>query len=296
VQQFNALKPGDSVEIIAPASRSTDLQLSKIKTLLESWELKCIVSKEIFGNDLLCANTDKIRLKLLISALENPDTKAVICVRGGYGSMRLIPSLAKIIPPSFKIFVGMSDITSLHLFFDKHWHWPTIHGSFTEDKVSPDSIARLKSILFKENNNIRLVGVPLNDLARNEQLIEGKLIGGNLCLVQSSIGTLWQLDGNDKIILLEEIGERGYKVDRMLEHLRQANILTSAKAIIIGDFLEGFEPDGSSLINQVLERFANECKIPVIKIAGIGHGYNNIPIVLGTKIRLKLGNQIELLC
>jgi muramoyltetrapeptide carboxypeptidase len=233
-------------------------------------------------------------LELLKSALENPETKAVICVRGGYGSMRLIPSLAKVRPPSFKIFVGMSDITALHLFFEKHWHWPTIHGSFTEDKVSPDSIARLKSILFKENEKIKLVGVPLNDLARNEQLIEAKITGGNLCLVQSSIGTLWQLDGRDKIILLEEIGERGYKVDRMLEHLRQANILTSAKAIILGDFLEGSEPDGSSLINQVLERFANGCKIPVIQIAGIGHGYNNLPILLGTKVKLQLGHEIKL--
>ena len=296
MQQFNALKPGDNVEIIAPASRSTDLQLANIKKLLESWGLNCLISKEIFGNDLLCANTDPIRLELLINALRNPETKAVISVRGGYGSMRLIPSLAKISPPPFKTFVGMSDITALHLFFEKHWHWPTIHGSLTEDKVSPTSIARLKSILFKENDKFSFSGVPLNDLARKEQLIEAKITGGNLCLVQTGIGTLWQLDGRDKIILLEEIGERGYKVDRMLEHLLQANILTNAKAIIIGDFLEGNEPDGSSLISEVLERFANDCKIPVIQIAGIGHGYNNFPILLGTKVRLQLGSKIELVC
>jgi muramoyltetrapeptide carboxypeptidase len=291
------LKPGDCVEIIAPASRCTDERLSELKELLESWQLRCLVSKDIFGDDLLCANADEIRFQSLQQSLQNPETKAVICARGGYGSMRLIPALSEMTPPEkLKLFVGMSDITALHLFLEQHWQWPTIHGALAKDKFSPESIATLKSLLFGTVDQMTLPGVALNALAANNQVIEATLTGGNLCLVQSSLGTLWQLDGKGDIIFLEEVGERGYRVDRMLEHLRQANVFQGAKAIVFGDFIEGEEPNGTSLVQPVLERFAQDCNIPVLQIEGVGHGYINFPLLLGTKAKLQLGNKITLTC
>src|SRR5690348_3082 len=116
MQSLPILKPGDSVEVIAPAARCSDQQLTALKELLASWQLNCTVDQHIFGDDLLCANTDEIRFQCLKNALLNPDTKAVICARGGYGSMKLIPALSKLTPPpSPKLFLGMSDITALHL-------------------------------------------------------------------------------------------------------------------------------------------------------------------------------------
>ena len=290
------LKSGDSVEIIAPASRCTDQQLVAIKALLESWQLHCIVSNDIFGEDILCANTDAIRFKHLEAALQNPETKAVICARGGYGSMRLIPELTKVVPPEFaKIFVGMSDTTALQLFLQQQWQWPTIHGAPALDKFSPESIAAIKSILFGEVKQVEFTELqPLNKLAEKNQVIKSSVTGGNLCLVQTSVGTSWQIDGRNKIILLEEIGERGYRVDRMLEQLRQANIFKEAAAILFGDFIEGKEPDGTSLIEPVLKRFAGHCEIPVVQVKGIGHGYVNFPIPLGTASTLQLGSEITL--
>lgn len=292
------LKPGDSVEIIAPASRCTDQRLAEMKALLESWQLNCIIADDIFGKDLLCANTDKIRFKHLKNALLNPETKAVICARGGYGSMRLIPQLTKVVPPETpKIFVGMSDITALQLFLQQNWQWPTIHGAPAGDKFSPESIAAIKSLLFGDVNQVEFNGLePLNQLAKNNQLIKSSVTGGNLCLVQAGIGTDWQMDGKDKIILLEEVGERAYRVDRMFEHLRQAKLFKDAAAILLGDYIDGQEPDGTSKIHSVLARFAEGCDIPVVQVKGIGHGNVNYPIPLGTPAQLHLGSEIKLIC
>lgn len=295
MHKFPKLKPGDSVEIIAPASRCTDKRLEELQALFHSWQLDCIIDKEIFGDDMLCANSDEIRYSLLEKAFKRPETKAIICARGGYGSMRLIPALAKMAPPEmFKWFVGMSDVTALSLYLLQQWQWPVIHGGASPDKFSKASIAALKAMLFGDISQVAFHGMPLNALAKKEKTLHASITGGNLCLIQTSIGTLWQMEAQQKIVFLEEIGERGYKVDRMLEHLKQANLLKDIAAIIVGDFIEGDEPNGTSLITPVLERFAERCPVPVVKIAGIGHGNINFPLPLGLPSRLKLGPHVEL--
>lgn len=295
MNELPLLCAGDFIEIVAPSSRSTDSQLYGLKELLESWGLNCIVQKDIFGKDLLCANTDEMRFQHLKNALLNPKSKAVICVRGGYGATRLIPRLMTMHPPKEnKIFVGLSDITCLHLYFQKHWGWPTIHGAAAPDKFSHESISAVKTLLF-DNKPVQFKGlIPLNKPAKAEGLIKSTMTGGNLALIQAGIGTCWQIESRNKIILLEEIGERGYRVDRMLEHLSQANLLAPAAAILLGDFLEGNEPNGTSLIDPVLQRFANSIQIPVLKIKGIGHGFINFPIPFGTETHLQLGQNAQL--
>ncbi len=297
MHQLPILKPGDSVHIVAPASRCSDQHLLDIKTLLTSWQLNCIVADDIFGADLLCANTDENRFANLKNALLSNESKAVICARGGYGSLRLIPDLLKTTPPQVnKLFVGMSDITTLNLYLTQQWQWPVIHGALAVDKFSPESIAALKAVLFGHVKQVEFKGLPRNELAEKQKIIETEVTGGNLCLVAASIGTKWQIQTKNKIILLEEVSERGYRIDRMLEHLQQAGIFQEAAAVLLGDFFGGDEPDGSSLVKPVLERFAKQCGIPVIRIEGIGHGYVNMPIPLGTRAELKLGNEIELRC
>jgi muramoyltetrapeptide carboxypeptidase len=292
------LKPKDRVELIAPASRCSDNQLSEIKDLLAAWGLNCTVKQDIFGKDLLCANTDEARFNHLKEALYNPEIKAIVCVRGGYGAMRLIPELAKLNPPKKpKIFVGMSDITCLHLFLQQHWGWTTIHGAASPEKFSAQSLASLKSILFAEKESSLFTGlIPLNNQAKKLNKIRSSVTGGNLTIIQASIGTNWQIDARNKLILLEEINERAYRVDRMLEHLHQAHIFKNAAAILLGDFLSANEPDGTSLIEPVLARFAKQCEIPVVQIQGIGHGPTNFSIPCGTQAQLELGNTIQLTC
>lgn len=293
VSELPILKANDKVEIIAPASRVSEKRLTELIDLLTSWQLQCIVSKDIFGDDLLCANSDDMRFNSLKNAFNNPETKAIFCVRGGYGCMRLIPELAKISPPKYlKLFIGMSDITALHLYLLEHWQWPVLHGALAIDKFSEESILASRSILFGDKVFTEIRGTPLNEKATENLNIETTITGGNLCLVQASIGTLWQINSYNKIIFLEDVSERGYRVDRMLEHLKQAGLFENAKAICFGDFMDGFEPNGSSLVDPVLKRFAENCDIPVVKIEGIGHGRTNYPLPLGTKASLQLGNTI----
>lgn len=292
------LKIGDHVDIIAPASRCTNDQLTALKKLLESWQLNCVIADNIFGDDPFCANTDEMRLTQLVDALTNTKTKAIICARGGYGSMRLIPALSKIATPkSPKLFVGMSDTTALQLYLQQQWQWPTIHGASAPDRFSPESIASLKSILFGDVKHINFTGLrALNPPAQKNNSIESCIVGGNLSLVQAGIGTSWQLDGRDKIILLEDTGERGYRVDRMFQHLTQAGIFKDAAAILLGDFNEGNEPNGISLVEHAIHRFAQSCQLPVVQVKGVGHDYINFPLPLGTSSTLKLGNEITLTC
>ncbi|HSW93485.1 MAG TPA: LD-carboxypeptidase [Gammaproteobacteria bacterium] len=296
MKKYPLLNKGDSVEVIAPASRCSDQHLTELKALLTSWDLNCIVSPAIFGDDLLCANTDEMRLHLLKNALFNPDTKAVICARGGYGCMRLMPDISQWTPPKTpKLFVGMSDITTLNSYLQQAWQWPVIHGALAIDKFSAESIAALKALLFGETEQIKFLAHPLNAAAKENRSIRAPVTGGNLCLVQASLSTTWQLDGRNKIILLEEINERGYRIDRMLEQLQQAGIFKHAAAILFGDFLEGKEPDGTSLVQPVLERFASASSIPVIQVSGIGHGYTNFPVPLGIPADLHLGKNAKLM-
>lgn len=291
------LHAGDTVEIIAPASRCTDTQLQQLQQLLQAWGLHCLVSTDIFGTDLLCAHTDEQRFQSLKDALLNPHTKAVVCARGGYGSLRLIPALQTVQPPRApKLFIGMSDITALQLYLQQRWDWPTLHGALLPDRVSTESTALMKSIMFGEQEAIAFEAQPLNKAATTNQFLESTVIGGNLCLVQTGLGTSWQMDGRNKIIFLEEVGERAYRVDRMLEQLSQANAFHEATAIVFGDLLQGEEPDGSCLIQPVLERFANRCPLPVIQVAGVGHGTTNFPLPLGTRAQLRLGKKAELVC
>lgn len=295
--QLPTIKAGDQIEIIAPASRCAVDLLEGLKHILTSWQLQCIVNENIFGQDLLCANSDSMRLDSLTKALQDPETKAVICARGGYGSMRLIPELAKTAPPnSPKLFIGMSDITALNLFLLQQWKWPVVHGALSPDKFSPDSTAALKSLIFGELPQIEFQGKALNTAAKRNSILESSIVGGNLSLLQTSIGTLWQVAARDQILFIEEVAERGYRIDRMFEHLHQAGIFKNIAAIILGDFTGGKEPNGSSLVNPVLERFAGACDVPVIRIQGIGHDHINHPLPLGTKVQLVLGNEIKLIC
>ena len=291
------LKAGDKIEIIAPASRCSNELLVSIKNILTSWGLNCVQNDTIFGQDLLCANSDAARFQFLKNALLNPETQAIICARGGYGSMRLLPELAKISPPSTpKLFIGMSDITALNLFLQQQWQWPVVHGALAPDKFSLDSTNALKSLIFGEKEHIEFVGKGLNTCSKRNTIIEGMITGGNLSLLQTSIGTIWQVDCQEKIIFIEEVAERGYRVDRMLEHLRQVGVFKGCIAIILGDFIGGEEPNGASLINPVLERFASTCDIPVVNIPGIGHDHVNHSLPLGTKVQLFLGGEVKLLC
>ena len=293
------LKPGDIIDIVAPSSKCHPSVLGKIRELLDAWGLNCRISDDIFGESILYANSDEKRFSHLQYALLNEESKAVWCLLGGYGSTKLIPMLNKLKPPAkSKIFIGFSDTTALHIFLQGQWDWSTIHGpsayQASLNKVSVDSINLLKKIIFNEGFISYDQITPLNSIAMNNSVICAPIIGGNLHLIQASLGTAWQINADDKIIFIEEINERAYRIDRALAHLSQVGLFEKTKAILFGDLIDKGEPDGKFLVMDTIKEFASQCRLPVLQINNIGHGPINNPIILGRTAQLSTGELYSL--
>lgn len=302
-KSWSILKPNDVVDVIAPASHSPLNRLEDGIKWVESIGLIPHVPKDIMNTDVFFSAPLMTQVEHMKRALYS-DSKAIWCLRGGYGSMRLVPYLLKLKPPKKpKLFVGFSDITSLHLFFSQHWNWPVIHGRtisqmHPELKNSPDR-KLLRDIIFGKKTEMTFKKlIPMNDHALKEKTIKGPITGGNLRIIQSSLGTDWELKAKNKILFIEDVGERGYSIDRMLEQMVQADIINKGvKAVVFGDFTEGLEKDGRDLTGEALERFAKRAPYPVLRGLPAGHGTElNYPIPFNTKSELVLGKKGTLTC
>ncbi len=292
------LVEGDVIEIVAPASSSSAEGLQKGLRFLEGWGLVPRMSSQIFGSDVICANTDENRFDQLREALVREDSRAIWCVRGGYGANRLIPQLSKLKKPKGppKLFMGFSDITTLHVFLNSQWGWPTVHGPMIDrigrGLILKPQIQELHDIYFGHEAKVCFRGLkPMNAAARRSGTVRGPLTGGNLMTLQSVIGTVapWMTRG--KIVFLEEIDERGYRVDRLLEHLKQTGHFAKARAVVLGEFLGGAEVDGKTRVPAVLQRFADSLPIPVMMGIQAGHGDLQRPVPFETAAVLTLGSK-----
>lgn len=294
------LKLGDIVDIVATSSKCNPMTLGKMKEFLESWGLQCHIPEDLLGESLLYANSDEKRFEHLKRALLNNTSKAIWCLLGGCGATKLIPMLQKIKAPSHpKIFIGFSDITALHIFLQDQWGWSTIHGPSGHQaalgKVSIDSLDILKNMFFNKDKSLSYDEIiPLNSLAEKKTQINAPITGGNLHLIQASLGTSWQINTDNKILFIEEINERAYRVDRTFAHLNQAGVFDRALAILFGDFIDNGEPDGKFLVEEALKEFAVQCSLPVLKISHMGHGPVNNPLWLGSVAKLSMGTQYSL--
>lgn len=299
MKKWQKLNKGDVVDLVAPAYGVNEEDLSEAKKYVESLGLIPRTPANIHGSDLFHSNSDEARLKYLKYALYSEDSKAIWCLKGGYGTARLIPELMKLNPPNkAKLVIGFSDITALHLFLSQEWGWASLHGpvlwQVAKGKIRQESLKRLKKIMFgKEDSQIFELS-KLNKISGEE--IKSSVIGGNLTLLQSSIGTSWQLDAKNKILLIEEVDEEAYRVDRMLLHMMQAGSFKGVSAIIIGDFNSENKKLDEERMEKVHLRFAAQFKIPVLRISGVGHTKLNHPLPFGTKAILKLGAKPSLVC
>lgn len=300
---WSFLRKNDIVDVIAPASHSPIDRLESGIQWLSDVGLVPRIPHDIISTDVFFAAPLEVQLQHLTEAIYS-DSKAIWCLRGGYGSMRLIPALKKLKPPKRpKLFIGFSDITALHLFFNQEWKWPTIHGR-TISQMRPELSSTpdrkfLKEVIFgKKENRVYKQLRPLNDSARKIGLIQGPIIGGNLRIIQSSLGTSWEIKPKNKILFIEDVAERGYSVDRMLEQMFQAKLIDKGlRALVVGDFTEGLEKDGRDLTGVALERFAQRVNYPVFSGLKAGHdSATNFPVPFNTICNLKTGKKGELTC
>lgn len=299
---WDYLQSGDVVDIVAPASSAPGEKLPHGLEALKEWGLIPRVPEGMITPSEFFAASLETQFEQLKEALYS-DSKAIWCLRGGYGSMRLIPLLKKIKPPKKpKLFIGFSDITALHLYFNQKWGWPTIHGR-TLSQMDPlklgtvDRIA-LRQALFGESPEVSFENlIPMNKHSLKKKTLSGQIVGGNMRLLQSSVGTDWELKAKGKILFIEDVSERGYSVHRMFEQLVQAKIIHAGlKALVIGDFTEGLEKDGRDHTQVAFKEFADKLPYPVLRGLPCGHGsVLNYALPFGSPTKIFLGESPRLI-
>jgi muramoyltetrapeptide carboxypeptidase len=293
-----SLNKGDIVDVIAPAGRPQKNVLKRVPPFLKQWGLKARIHPQTMGEDLVCSNSKSQRFRFLKQALQARDSKMIWCLRGGYGSLHLLDDLSRLkaLPP--KIFLGFSDITSLHTFLNQEWGWPTLHGPhldrFALGLGTKTEAKRIKDLVFAHKSEVGFKLKAMNKAAKAHKALRASITGGNLITLQSSFGTPYEIQTRNKILFLEEIGERAYKIDRVLEHLRQVQLLKNVKAVVLGQFTESLEPDGRNIVPKLLKQWAETQNFPVLSGIPSGHGHNQHPLPLGTKAQLDLGSQAKL--
>ena len=232
------LKTGDTVAIVAPSGilKNRNREVEQAKALLKSWGLHVIVGEHVFSKDNHFAGTDDERCEDFQKALDNPKIKAIWSARGGYGTVRILDKLDySKFNKQPKWIIGYSDITALH----NQLHTKgveSIHAlmcvSLTEDlEEIKESVATFKDAIFGKPIAYTIKGSKYNKIGETS----GELVGGNLTILHTMLGSNTSLDMNGKILFFEEIGEYAYHIDRMLQSLKRAGYFDNCKGGIVGD-------------------------------------------------------------
>lgn len=294
---WSCLKKGDIVDVVSPGFASTPAEVEGARQFLLKWGLQPRIPEKLIQKHFLHANSDERRFGFLREAIEAADSKVIWCLRGGYGSNRLLPHLDKIKKPRRqKLLVGISDITSLHVYFEQKWNWPTLHASLLDrmgsGKVPPKIEKETMDLLFGKTQRVEFKKLKaMNPAALDLRQVKSSVVGGNLVVLQSTLGTPYQVKTEGKILFIEDLGERGYRVDRILEHFDQVGLFKKCKGLVIGEFLGGEESNGKALWPQVFKSWADRLDIPVFSGMEAGHGVVQRPVPFFTEAVLRGGKK-----
>lgn len=290
------LRPGDRVAMVWPGSHrghSPTSQIPAAVRLLESWGLAVEPPPAEERRHLYFAGTDAERAEEFQRAYLDEEVRAVFLARGGYGATRLLPLLdsARIAAAPPKPVVGFSDVTALFGYLHKVAAIQCIHGPCLDSPDAPAVLGReenvnaLRSLLFDGGYR---PAFPLDSLGGGElsgEPVRGPVLGGNLTLWVSLVGTPWQPESAGAILFLEDVNEAPYRVDRMLTQLRQAGQLEGLRAIVFGD-LDGCQGSKPGLLEEVLRDLFRDATFPVLGGLPAGHGERNLAFPLGAQAEL----------
>jgi muramoyltetrapeptide carboxypeptidase len=288
--QPEPLKSGDTISILAPSGvlNNFDNKITKAINIFKSWGLNVVLGNHIYDKNGHFAGTDKNREKDFQKALDNKNIKAIWCARGGYGAVRIIDKL------NFdnylknpKWIIGFSDITVIHnklnFLNSESIHAMMITG-FEDIGQNNDSLSKLKNVLFGDSLSYSITSNKNNKTGKSE----GIIVGGNLTLIQSTIGSKTELKMKDKILFIEEIGEYAYHIDRMLYSLKRAGYFENCKGLIVGQIsdVKKNNTDFGRSINELILDVLDEYNFPILFDFPAGHEKTNFPIILGRKVIL----------
>lgn len=293
------LRAGDTVMLVSPSGPTRPERVARGIELLTSWGLTVVTAPNVFGRFGYLAGSDEERLADLNGALADPTVRAVACTRGGYGAQRIVDRIdLAAVRADPKVVLGFSDITALQLTLWRGARLATVHGpgiAWSDERTGERSAESLRRAVMstdpvviearpeEETGPIRLAAkatATAKAAATATATATGTLLGGNLCLLAASVGTVDMPDLRGAILLLEEILEPPYKVDRMLVQLRRSGALDGISGVAIGQFT-GCTDDWPRSIVEVLVEQLTPLGVPVLGGLPIGHGQDQLTVPLG---------------
>ncbi|MXV49707.1 LD-carboxypeptidase [Pedobacter sp. HMF7647] len=280
------LQKGDKIAITCPA-KSLPHPIDDAVSLLESWGLEVVLGKTVGASFHQYAGTDDLRTHDFQRFLDDPEIKAIIAARGGYGSIRIIDRLdfsSYIKQP--KWIAGFSDITVLHSHVHANFEIATIHGQMPLNvpDATGTSLVTLKKALFGENIGYSVSTSPLNKPGYGE----GILIGGNLTLLTMLSGSVSEMNFDGKILFIEDVGEYLYSIDRMLWNLKRSGKLARLAGLIVGAFTDSKDNDipFGKTPQQIIHEHVKDYEYPVCFDFPAGHISDNHALILGKIVNL----------
>jgi muramoyltetrapeptide carboxypeptidase len=302
MQKPPALLVGDTIAFCAPSGFLDSVRMSLAKTRLEEKGFYIIQEDSIYRRWGYLAGTDTQRASELMSYFEDKSVRAIFPGTGGYGSTRILSMLDyNIIKSNPKIFIGFSDITALHIAFNQlanliTFHTPNpMYGLGSKKGLDPISELYFWSLLMNSNDYtyeipFDLYGDSLKVQTMVPGIASGKLVGGNLSLICSTMGSVYEAKTMGSILFIEDVGEAPYRIDRYLSELKLAGKLDRVNGIIIGRFSrrEAEAPDRSTdfKMHQVFQQYFSKMKVPVIFNFPSGHGSKNVSLPLGCIVEI----------
>jgi len=289
------LKVGDTIAIVATARHVDQNIILPAVKIFESWGLKVVLSDSIYERKDALAGSDQIRSMAFQKLLDDESIKAIIGARGGYGTVRMIDLLDfSHFSKNPKWLCGFSDITVLHSHIQNNFAIQTLHSCMPVtmglDAKSDDS---LKEALFGSFINYSF---PIHTLNRNSDC-EGTVIGGNLSVLCSILGSKSDMDWVNKILFIEDVGEYYYHIDRMMQALKRSGKLKNLKALLVGGLTKMNENDAPFAFNKTCEEIISdtlsEYSYPLFFNFPSGHQNENLTIKLGCEAQVIVqGNNI----
>jgi len=302
MQKPPALLVGDTIAFCAPSGFLDSVRMSLAKTRLEEKGFYIVREDSIYRRWGYLAGTDAQRASELMSYFKDKSVRAIFPGTGGYGSTRILSMLDyDIIKSNPKIFIGFSDITALHIAFNQlanliTFHTPNpMYGLGSKKGLDPISELYFWSLLMNSNDYtyeipFDLYGDSLKVQTMVPGIASGKLVGGNLSLICSTMGSVYEAETRGSILFIEDVGEAPYRIDRYLSELKLAGKLDLVNGIIIGRFSrrETEAPDRSTdfKMHQVFQQYFSKMKVPVIFNFPSGHGSKNVSLPLGCIVEI----------
>lgn len=291
MQQAAYLQKGDKVSLLSTARKISREEMAPAIRTLESWGLEVSLGEQLFSEDRQFAGTQEQRTQGLQEALDDPDCKAIICARGGYGTVQLIDGLdfSRFLQQP-KWIVGYSDVTVLHNHLSRQWSLESLHATMPINfpkEGSNEAVESLHKALFGETLRYTF------EIGEQSMLpVSGTvapLVGGNFSIIYSLTGTASQLDTHGKWLLLEDLDEYLYHIDRMLINLRRAGVLDGCKGLLIGgmsDMNDNAIPYGETA-EEIIRRHARELSLPIVFGIPSGHIERNLAMIMCREAELR---------